>query len=252
MDAIADQNIYTPVDQALTELRRRRQDRDLVARVAAFLGNDIPDYLLSDDCFVLARHIATPNNEALYVLEQAHRHGAMAVFSQDPNDMFTSVNNLKRRLARPEICQETATGRAYRKLDILDVPAAEGLALKNLRCRDGRRLIDFHNGLFEKVEGTNYRIVDDSDWIDRNHRGDMMSHYRRFLALFVTHGILFEEFETGNDEVLRQQIVRPLLAEMWGKLGARPLIVQPYREEQDTDEVYYLAHRSSVLVSLTD
>ena len=62
---------YTPVEEAIKILHERRKDRALVARIETELGGDIPSYLHEGDCFVLPRHIATPNNEALYVLEQA-------------------------------------------------------------------------------------------------------------------------------------------------------------------------------------
>ncbi len=126
MDAVVSTGIYTPVEQALTILRQRRRDPELMKSIVEFLGGDIPEYLLQSECFVLPRHIATPNNEALYVLEQARKHCALAVFSQDPKDKFTTVNNLKRRLARPEICEETTSGLVYRKIHIVDVPQNEG------------------------------------------------------------------------------------------------------------------------------
>jgi len=247
MDAVDGAEIYTPVEQALDELRRRRQDHALVARVTAFLDGDIPEYLKEHDCFVLPRHIATPNNEALYVLGQARRFGVRAVFSQDPKDRFTSVNNLKRRLARPHVCEETPNGRRYGKLDIVDVPQAEGLPIDEVRCRDGKRLLDFHNGLFDKIAGTDFLVADDSDWIDRNHRGDRTSHYQKFLALFVTHGVVFEDFETGNDPQFLQQFVRPALADMRRTLGVLPIIVRPYPEGSSPDERFDLAHQQTIL-----
>ena len=77
---MTDEDIYTPVDEALAELRRRR-DRGLIHRVHEALVGDVPRYLIEHECFVLSRHIATPNNEALYVLTSAERAGATAVFS---------------------------------------------------------------------------------------------------------------------------------------------------------------------------
>ncbi|MBW6496283.1 MAG: hypothetical protein K0B16_17360 [Burkholderiaceae bacterium] len=247
MDAIARDDLYTPVEHALSELRRRRQDQALVSMVSEFLGGDIPEYLLRDDCFVLPRHIATPNNEALYVLGQANAHGALAVFSQDTSDRFTSVNNLKRRLARPEICEETPAGRVYRKIDILDVPAIEGQTLGEVRCRSGERLVEVHNRLFDRAASGRYLVADDAAWIDRNHRGDMVAHYRRFLALFVVHGILFEDFETADDPLFLQLYVRPLLAEMDQRWGYRPLIVRPYCRHSEPDERFDLSHDMNLL-----
>lgn len=247
MDAVVGTGIYTPVDQALTILRQRRRDPELMKSIVDFLGGDIPDYLLQSDCFVLPRHIATPNNEALYVLEQARKHGAVAVFSQDPNDKFTSVNNLKRRLARPEIHEETSSGPSYRKIDIVDLQQNEGKRLHEVHCRDGQPLIDFHNSLFDRLPVRDFIVADDSDWIDRKHRGAILNHYRCYLALFIAHGVLFEEFETGNDQEFYVRTVRPLLGEFRARWGLLPLIVMPCNESQALDERFYLAHPTFLL-----
>jgi hypothetical protein len=247
LDAVVGTGIYTPVEAALAVLRQRRRDPELMKSVVEFLGGDIPDYLLKADCFVLPRHIATPNNEALYVLEQARKHGALAVFSQDPKDKFTSVNNLKRRLARPEICAETPARLSYRKIDIVDVPQYEGKRLHEVHCRDGRGLIDFHNSLFDRLPVRDFFLADDSGWIDRNHRGDVANHYRRYLALFVTHGVLFEDFETADDAELRERTVHPLLAEFEVRWGLHPLIVKPCVDQIFPEERFYLAHPNGII-----
>ena len=79
------------------------------------------DYLREGDCFVLPQHGATPNNEVLYVLDQAERYGATAIFSQNRSDIFTSVNDLERRLARPELCHEATNCRIYDKIFLVNM-----------------------------------------------------------------------------------------------------------------------------------
>ena len=206
--------------------------------------DDIPRYLLENECFVLSRHIATPNNEALYVLKQAEQYGATAIFSQDPKDKFTSVNNLKRRLARPELYQPRANaGRgSFRKLDLVDVAAAENLCLQDVLTREGLPLAGVHNALFARLAGRKLRIVDDRDWIDRNHRGRMRELYTRYLSLFLAHGVLFEEFETPSDQHVKTSVILPLIAECEARFGVRPIIVRPHDEASGSNERYYLAH----------
>jgi len=240
---LADQQFeipYTPVEQALEMLRERRRDRALVDRIEAELGGDIPPYLAQQDCFVLPRHIATPNNEALYVLEQAQRYGAIAVFSQDLSDAFTSVNNLKRRLARPEICTVENGQRRYHKIDLVDVPAAEGLPLIDVRTRDGRWLAEVHNGLFAAFHSRAFRIADDADWIDRNCRGQLSQHYARYLMLFIAHGILFEEFDSPSDNYFKDEILRPIISFMTDRIGFAPLIVRSHSSRDS--ERFVLSH----------
>jgi len=236
--------IYTPVAAALIELRRRRKDSRLVEKIHKALVDDIPRYLLENECFVLSRHIATPNNEALYVLKQAEQYGAMAIFSQDPKDKFTSVNNLKRRLARPELYQPRAdAGRGpFRKLDLVDVATAENLFLEDVFTREGLPLAGVHNALFARLAGRKFRIGDDRDWIDRNHRGRMRELYTRYLSLFLAHAVLFEEFETPSDQYVKTSVILPLISECEARFGVRPIIVRPHDEASGSNERYYLAH----------
>jgi hypothetical protein len=183
---MTDEQIYTPVQEATAELRRRRRNPELLRQVCTALGGDIPRYLLENECFVLSRHIATPNNEALYVFDQAARHGATAIFSQDLADKFTSVNTLKRRLARPEVyeARDGSGHGCFRKVDLVDMASAENLCLGDVATREGSPLASFHNGLFARLGAGSFRVVDDRDWIDRNHRGRMMELYERYLEHF--------------------------------------------------------------------
>lgn len=234
---------YTPVEEAIKILHERRKDRALVARIETELGGDIPSYLHEGDCFVLPRHIATPNNEALYVLEQAERYGATAIFSQDLSDAFTSVNNLKRRLAKPEICEEIDGQRYYRKINLVDVPKVEKLPLREVQARDGRFLAKVHNGLFDAIGSASFRIVDDAAWIDRNHRGDLTRHYKKYLLLFVAHGILFEEFDNPSDKHFKDGILRPLISGMVSDTRLWPIIVRSHAGYDKECEHFALSHR---------
>ena len=83
---------YTPVEEAIKILHERRKDRALVARIETELGGDIPSYLHEGDCFVLPRHIATPNNEALYVLGSRliQSQNAMVVASATADRKFAA------------------------------------------------------------------------------------------------------------------------------------------------------------------
>ena len=240
---MTDEEIYTPADEALAELRRRR-DQGLLRQVHEALAGDVPRYLIEHECFVLSRHIATPNNEALYVLARAEREGATAIFSQDPGDKFTSVNNLKRRLARPELyrARDSATGGAFRKVDLVDVAAAENERLEDVVTRDGRPLVGVHNALFARLEGRPFRVVDDRAWIDRNHRGRMQELYARYLLLFIAHGVLFEEFETPADLHVKTGLILPLVAACEARFGVKPLIVRPHEPASAPDERFHLAH----------
>ena len=239
LDMTSDAHFYLPVETAIAELRRRRQNTRLVNSTTNFLGGDIPSYLVDHECFVLPRHIATPNFETLYVLEQAERHGTLAVLSQDLDDTFTSVNDLKRRLARPEILLNEGPSRLYRKIDLVDIPKAEGRQLKHVCTRSGQSLTQFHNSLFLYTARTKYYIVNDASWIDRNGRRNLSLHYIRFLALFVTHGVLFDYFHSEEDALLNKRFFAPAFLKIRSFFGCSPIIVKPF---QKIDARFDLAH----------
>lgn len=228
---------YLTLSEAVAELERRRKDLTLRACVEEYLDGDIPECFEDGPILYLARHVATPNQETRAFLELAEHLGYRAVVGQDPDDLFVSHNSLKRSLGKLPIVQGVSHDgkEIIQYVTIIDFNTANGKRLKDVKTFAGTPLIAFHNDLFTHVMGKQPIISNDDTWIDRQHRGDMMEHYKRFLALFAVHGILFEYFLTHDtdEQKLVAEIIVPAFDHVHDVLGVTPLITPPVSPSTD-------------------
>lgn len=246
-------DLLTPLTEALSELEKRRQDSELRRRVSDYLGDRVPSYFQGSPVLYLARHLATPNFETIRFSQLLHTHDLPVVIGQDIRDKFVPQNILKRCLGRlPIHVGSTHKGgkllERYQKVTIVDFNTASGRPFSEIETIWGERLTDFHAGLCNRYLAPGVRVVDDSEWISQNSRGDLIEHYKVFLALFVMHGILFEDFlaEDKNERQFIERVLRPAFAFVADTLGARPLIthLQPTSLESET---FWMSYPRTVL-----
>lgn len=225
-------DIVTPLAEAVATLTKRREDAQLCARVEDYLSGDIPDYFRGPPVLYLCRHVASPNLETLRFLTIGQRPGFKTVIGQDPKDIFAPRNALKRALGKLSICtrlsrQSDRPIEQFRRLRIIDFNAAGGKPLHSLQTLWGEPLVEFHNALFDQFVGDSVQIEDDSLWIDRYHRGDLLAEYKKVLALLIVHGVMFEDYsiDGGAEETwFVNNILRPAFIHVETVLGVRPLI----------------------------
>lgn len=218
--------------EAVEELERRRQDTTLQKKVEEYLRGDIPDYFKNGPILYLARHVATPNFETLrfkYLMESLEMK---TVVGQDTKDLFVPSNQMKKALCKLSIsCGVSQCGdklnEQFQNVSIVDINHASGKRFEEIKTHWGENLIDFHARLFTKFMGGNIRNPDDALWIDRHHRGNLLEHYKNFLALFVVHGILFEDYvmEDKHEADFVKKILRPACRFIEKRFGLRPIIV---------------------------
>jgi len=223
----------TPYPTALQEIGRRSKDLELRKRVEDYLGGDVPSYFGTAPVLYLARHIATPNFETLRFMHLLQPLGLPIIISQDTKDLFSSRNAMKRALCKMSICERITssggqTSEHYRNKTIVDFSTAQGKPLCDITTIWGENLVDFHARLFSTLSGAEPHFVDDSEWIDRNGRGNLLAHYKKFLALFIVHGVLFEDYviEDSEEEYFVREILGPAFLYVEEKFGVRPLITQ--------------------------
>jgi len=106
---------------------------------------------------------------------------------------------------------------------LLDCNRAQGKRLAHLVTTSGQPLIAFHNALLRQVLPDGIQLADDAAWIDRQQRGALAEHYKRFLALFVAHGVMVETY-IPEDVTLVQQALLPAIAFIEQRFGVAPLI----------------------------
>jgi hypothetical protein len=245
------EDLLTPLPDAIAELHRRRTDPKLREAVRAFLGDDVPDYCCDEPILYLARHIATPNFETCRFRHLTAETGMKTVIGQDTNDLFVSRNPLKRALGRlPIYLGKTGEGGAerFQKVSIIDFNSSDGKPFKDVRTLWGQSLAEFHTELSHQFLQGELQIVDDADWISRNGRGNLLEHYKRFLALFIVDGILFEDYlaEDRDERAFIRNVLRPAFAHIERKFGVAPLITHLTTTTIES-EMFWYAYPKEVL-----
>lgn len=218
--------------EAVEELERRRKNPDLLKKVEEYLSGDIPDYFRDGPILYLARHIATPNFETLrfkYLMEPL---GMKAVVTQDTKDLFVSHNYAKKALCKLSICQGVSQkgevlNERFKNVSIVDFNSSDGKPFGDIKTIWGEKLVDFHSRLFSEFMPEGIANPDDATWIDRHHRGDLLKHYKDLLALFIAHGIMFEDYVMTDKHEIHfvKRILRPAFRFVKEYFGVSPIIV---------------------------
>jgi hypothetical protein len=222
---------------AMEELERRQKDPLLKKKVEEYLSGDIPEYFKDGPILYLARHIVTPNFETLRFIHLMRQLGLKTVVSQDSKGMFVPYNQVKKALCKLPICHRVSQkgkklNEHYENVTIVDFDEADGRTFSEIKTLWGEGLIDFHTRLFTELLGKDGDIErpDDAEWIDRHHRESLLAHYKHLLALFLVHGIFFENYDMHDkhEAYFVKNILRPAYLFVEKKFGYRPLIVQIY------------------------
>lgn len=224
--------MMTPLE-AVLELERRQKDPELKKKVEEYLDGDVPEYFKDGPILYLARHIATPNFETLRLVHLMRELGMKIIVSQDTKDLFVPHNQLKKALCKLSILRGISQkgnnlNEQYQNVTIVDFNTANGKRFDTVTTLWGEKLIDFHARLFSQLIHGNIESPDDAAWIDRHHRGNLLEHYKQSLALFVTHGIFFDDYpiEDEHEISLVRRVLRPAYRFIEQRFGLRPIIVQ--------------------------
>lgn len=223
-----------PFPDVVEELTRRQQDTELRRRIEEYLANDIPEYMKDGPALYISRHLATPNFETLRFIHLANPYPYKVVIGEDLQDKFVGHNELKWALGKLPICEgvsikdDGTTNERYRHITIVDFNTANGKKLIDIRTTWGEPLASFHHKLFARISGASVRIEDDSAWVDRHNRGDLLEHYKQFLALFIIHGVLFEDYilEDKHEGAFVCDILDPAFKFVKERFGCQPLIAR--------------------------
>ncbi len=225
--------LLTPLPNALDELERRRKDPVLRKKVEEYLKGDIPPYFGESPVLYLARHIATPNFETLRFLHLVEPLQLPTIVGQDLRDRFAPKNQLKKALGKLHVStgiskQGTEFKEHFQNVRVVDFSTESGKFFSDIRTIWGEPLAQFHNELFKELTNMEAVIVDDSAWIDRHHRGRLVSHYKKFLTLFILYGVLFEDYSLDDKEerAFIRKVLLPAFKSIEKKFGCRPLIAQ--------------------------
>ncbi len=219
---------FTPLPEAVAEIERRRKDSELRRKVEAYLHGDIPEHFTySKPIFYLSRHIATPNYEALRFIEITEEYNLPRVIGIDSQDTFISKNELKRALGKMPVTKGTARSgdEIIENFTVIDFAKYDGCSFDQIVTHFGKPLSEFHNTLLREIYPDKVLVRDESSWISRHHRGDLLPQYKHMLALLCVHGIMFESYPP-EESTLVQNILEPAFLEVERIIGVKPLIVE--------------------------
>lgn len=221
--------MYIPIEEAVVELKRRQGDESLREAVESFLLNDIPASLQNQDDLkaVLFRNIFTPDYELEVFEGIAERFSLSPVLLEYIDDKFVAINEDKYALGKLYFylgtSASTDTNMFAKK--VIDFNEAEGKQMKDLVTLSGEGLVDFHHrmlGLFNPEALS--RIEDVSVWL-HEHGGTAKEYYKQFLALFIRHGILLDNFRTeGVEAGFSERVFGPAFDMVEQNFGLKPLI----------------------------
>jgi hypothetical protein len=220
--------VYTPLHEAIAELKRRQTDAKLNAYLAS-LPMEVPEILKNKPSAVLFRHIATPNYEIRRFL---HIVSVLAdlqpLFLEYTEDKFTNRNECKFSLGKISLYKgmNKKEEPIYEKINIIDINESNCQPISSIKTVWGQSLVDFHHELFLTCF-PDYKdnICDFSSWVSQNGKS-AKDYYKLFLSLFIKNGILFENFLTENSELsFTKQVVLPAIIEIVEETGVKPLIV---------------------------
>ena len=222
------QHIFTPLEEAVEEIKKRNQDSHLRKKVEDFLNGDIPEHFNQEQpIFYLSRHVATPNYEALRCVELAKPFDLPLVIGQDSKGKFVSNNVLKRAAAKLPI----TTGFTHEQdeiieyVTIVDFAKYQGLPLSEIVTKNGANFVTYHNQLFTHIYPEDVSIAEEADWVDRNHRDDIAKQYEKMVALLCVHGIMLESYPEEETLFVRE-VLEPAMKKVEETIGVKPLIVE--------------------------
>jgi len=231
--------IYTPLEEAKREIVRRWNDKELKKKVEKFLGGDIPKFLKNEPRAAFVRDVISPNNELFYFLDIADLIGLKPVFIEYGIGKFVAKNLNKYHLCNMYFYHGLDKKGGY-KIDhtrIVDFNKMEGKNFNKIKTIWNDKFIDFHHNLLQKAipDIDINDIVDFSKWFDK-HKGKGGSYYLDYLALFLCHGVLFDNFILDNGErEFTQKKILPSLRKLTKIFGIKPLVVPITSIETDCD-----------------
>jgi hypothetical protein len=125
---------------------------------------------------------------------------------------------------------------------VIDLSNHEGKQFCDIQTIWDENFVDFHHRLLSQTPFEVNR-ADISTWYKSNG-GSAKGYYPLYLALFICHGILFENFITNKEEEeFSRTVVFPAFKAVENHFGVRPLIV-PIAPHDTACDIYWRCYPS--------
>lgn len=231
--------VYTPLQEAIEELKRRDADPALARYVDSSLEQGLPGVLKQQKSLVLFRHIATPNYEISRFVAVADVFSDFnTVILEYLDDQFLDRNENKYFLGKLRFQKGLNKDKnpIFENEMLINFNESNNKPISTIMTKWGQKLVDFHHEMFEKrFPIFKHMHHDISPWV-HGHGTSAKDFYKAFLTLFLKDAILFENFLTNAKEgSFTKSVVLPAIQEIEQECGYRPLVVslEPTNIEED-------------------
>jgi hypothetical protein len=238
-----DSYLYTPLEEALSELDRRSQNMELAKYVASQLPHGIPEPLQGKKNLILFRHIATPNYEISRFMGVADIFPDFnTVILEYLDDRFLDRNENKYFLGKLRFQKGLSKDGQpiYENSVLINFNESNNKPISSLLTKWGERLVDFHHDMFKKrfpIFSNSY--YDLSSWLHM-YGGSAKDYYKPFLTLLLKDGILFENMLVNQkEEAIVRDVILPAFHEIEQESGFKPLIVPLAPTDMEADDFWH-------------
>jgi hypothetical protein len=238
--------LYTPLTEALEELKRRRGDKKLRQKVDDYFASyPCPPELATEPRIVMAPSLASPNLELRYFLDVCKHLPIRSIFYEFNKDKFVHLNFEKHYLGKMVFFKECAQNNkeVTGSLHVVDFQKDQGKPMHEIKTIQGENFVDFHHRLVsEYLPDTDIDIHDFSEWFQNSRSFAPELPYLRYLGLFICDGILFSNFVTEKyQSSFTNKKVIPAFNKLKEVFGVPPLIVpiEPVETDSEPFWCYY-------------
>lgn len=223
MDYSSIQDMYSSISEIQAELEARRNNIELRNKVEQFLSLFGLPFEGSSPKAFFCRSVITPNLELSYFLGIAEDLKLESVLLEYP-DKFVAKNETKYYLCNMHFCPHSV----HRKdgMKVIDFNEAEGKKFDEIHTVWGEKFIDFHHKLlFKEKPEVQGKILNFFEWFNKS-RQNGEDYYLYYLALFICHGVLFENFLSHDKEETKFVLekILPSFKKLEKLFGVKPLI----------------------------
>ena len=240
--------VYTPIEEAVKELERRKGDNSLKEYITTNLPAGIPQNFEGEKNAILGRQLATPNFELKEFYKMADKlTGFKKTAIVMHRDKFTPGNNeTKYHLGKIVFNNGCIQRGAAKSVMAVNFNEWAGKKISEVKTIWGQSLVDFHDELLQyslmKEPSGGINQFEGSEWLSQLGK-NAKEYYSRLLLLFMQNGILFENFlmKEKGESTFTKEVFLPAFIKIMTETGRKPLIVSflPMESEGNNFWNYY-------------
>jgi hypothetical protein len=233
-----DSFVYTPVMEAVVELRRRWNDPTIPEPIF------IPEQLRNGFKAIHSVCLISPNYQVRRYINIADALEMEPLIFERKDDIYIPQNNeWKYSLGKMHFFMGRSKNDNFiiEKKRIIDFNNDHGKKISTIKTLWGEPLTSFHHKLFFSSNphlSPDNNIFDNSKWFF-DVGGTTRDYYVALLSLIIKHGILFENFMLDKKELnFTREVFLPAFIKIYKSTGLKPLIVALEPTDIEGDEFW--------------